>query len=93
MVYLKTDLGTRSEELWSETGKEEKRVINESACSDSHNSLLKSTNFDLSKSDCRCLFESLSMKKGLICGCSSQSKDLRIYSSYFTLIITKNIEN
>lgn len=29
------------------------------------------------------------MKKGLICGCSSQSKDLRIYSSYFTLIITK----
>lgn len=34
MVYLKTDLGTRSEELWSETRKEEKRVINEIACSE-----------------------------------------------------------
>ena len=33
------------------------------------------------------------MKKGLICDCSSQSKDPRIYSSYFTLIITKNVKN
>lgn len=27
MVYLRVDLGTRSEEVWSETGNEGKRVV------------------------------------------------------------------
>lgn len=52
----------------------------------SQNIMVKSTNSDLSKSHSRCLFGSVPSKNSYR-GCSSQSKDPRVYKSHYTLTV------